>query len=444
MRGAERSSRRHLDGTGSSVDGRIRNWLCSRPLLVSLALCAAIRVVAVVAWSLGSREFIIGDEATFWFLLRGSSTGDKSSWYPYLDTLNHDSRSYTYPATWLMKLFGASPEVPRLLSAAYACAFVGIVVVLVRRIAGRRAALACGVTLALWPSSVLWSSTILREGPSWTGWALVVLGLDTSRTAQRARGRLGSLGLIGAGVMLLDGVRGQSAAGACLVAALVILLVHAPKGLVDRAPEVFTLAVLLPVAIGSGPVAIGEFQRLSGLGEMRTIRAEFAASALVDRSTKTTSPPAATPSLDPHVPTTTPDALTTTPDASTAVRPTTQSNLRWLPKGLMAMFIRPLPWERTTSDDMRLAKFQTIVGDALLLLALVATWRNRQRWRALAPLVVGTGAIATMYALGEGNLGTAFRHRDEFMWMVVALASLLAERRPSSGVATTSAARTMD
>jgi hypothetical protein len=39
------------------------------------------------------------------------------------------------------------------------------------------------------------------------------------------------------------------------------------------------------------------------------------------------------------------------------------------------------------------------------------------------PVIVATG-IVIQYALSEGNVGTAYRHRGEFVWVVALLAAL--------------------
>jgi hypothetical protein len=75
-----------------------------------------------------------------------------------------------------------------------------------------------------------------------------------------------------------------------------------------------------------------------------------------------------------------------------------------------------------------MARLETIVWYPLLALALIGlstVWRNR---RVLAFPVVAGGAIMVMYALSEGNLGTAYRHRGEFVWVIALLAALGAER----------------
>ncbi len=62
---------------------------------------------------------------------------------------------------------------------------------------------------------------------------------------------------------------------------------------------------------------------------------------------------------------------------------------------------------------------------ALALVGLLGAWQHR---RALAFPVLAGGAILVMYGLTEGNLGTAYRHRGEFVWVVALLAAVGAER----------------
>ncbi|MDQ3677323.1 MAG: hypothetical protein M3401_11060, partial [Actinomycetota bacterium] len=52
----------------------------------------------------------------------------------------------------------------------------------------------------------------------------------------------------------------------------------------------------------------------------------------------------------------------------------------------------------------------------------------RRHRRTLAFPVLAGGAILMMYGLTEGNLGTAYRHRGEFVWVVALLAAIGAER----------------
>ena len=89
---------------------------------------------------------------------------------------------------------------------------------------------------------------------------------------------------------------------------------------------------------------------------------------------------------------------------------------------------------------MRLARIEALVWYPLVALALfglAGAWRMR---RALAFPVLCGGGVLAMYGLTEGNLGTAFRHRGELVWVTLLLATvgiarLAALRQPSARAA---------
>ncbi len=97
------------------------------------------------------------------------------------------------------------------------------------------------------------------------------------------------------------------------------------------------------------------------------------------------------------------------------------------------MLLRPYPWTGTDNARLQLARAETLLWYPMLALAVLGLVRLRDRARVLAfPLVVG-GGTAVMWALVEGNFGTAYRHRGEFVWAVAVLAAagltVLAARR---------------
>lgn len=88
------------------------------------------------------------------------------------------------------------------------------------------------------------------------------------------------------------------------------------------------------------------------------------------------------------------------------------------------MLLEPFPLPFTGSAPLRLARMESLLWYPLVLLAAVGLWIARRHLRVLLfPIVVG-GGILFMYALSEGNVGTAHRHRGEFVWVVVLLAAL--------------------
>jgi hypothetical protein len=108
-------------------------------------------------------------------------------------------------------------------------------------------------------------------------------------------------------------------------------------------------------------------------------------------------------------------------------------NLRHLPRGVVAMLVEPFPWQQPTSSAFRFAQLETLIWYPLLILAIVGLPGAFKELEVMAfPLLAG-GGVLLMYALAEGNLGTAYRHRGEFVWVVIVLAILgakgLAARR---------------
>ncbi len=103
--------------------------------------------------------------------------------------------------------------------------------------------------------------------------------------------------------------------------------------------------------------------------------------------------------------------------------------MRYLPTGVTVVGLRPWPWESSSASlGIRFARAEALVWYPLLLLALVGITAIRRHRRTLAFPVLAGGAILMMYGLTEGNLGTAYRHRGEFVWVVALLAAIGAER----------------
>jgi len=114
---------------------------------------------------------------------------------------------------------------------------------------------------------------------------------------------------------------------------------------------------------------------------------------------------------------------------------TLDPNIAHLPRGLAVMLFEPVPWGGGSSS-LRLARLEAIVWYPLLLLAAVGLWASRNHLRSMTfPLLAG-GGMLFVYALTEGNIGTAYRHRGEFVWVVVLLAVLgaktLVDRRKAA------------
>lgn len=97
------------------------------------------------------------------------------------------------------------------------------------------------------------------------------------------------------------------------------------------------------------------------------------------------------------------------PDSGRELR-ALQRILEGLPRGLLYTLLAPFPWRIETSLDV-LAAPQMLLWYGLLPAAAFAAWRERRRWREWL-LPAGYLACAVLiFAIGEGNVGTLFRHR---------------------------------
>lgn len=98
-------------------------------------------------------------------------------------------------------------------------------------------------------------------------------------------------------------------------------------------------------------------------------------------------------------------------------------NARQLPQGIAVMLLAPYPWENTGNSRVDAARVEMVVWYPLLALAALGSFALRRRLSVLLFPVLAGGATVLLYALTEGNFGTAFRHRGEFAWVVALLAA---------------------
>jgi len=105
-----------------------------------------------------------------------------------------------------------------------------------------------------------------------------------------------------------------------------------------------------------------------------------------------------------------------------------EAKIEHLPCGFPAVMLRPYPWESAGSTSVRLARFEAILWYPLLAAALYGVTRSWPQRRWLAFPAVNGAMIVVVYALTEGNLGTAFRHRAEAIWAVALFAAVALEK----------------
>jgi hypothetical protein len=368
-----------------------------RPVLAAFATALVARVVVAVVITIGWGGTLFVDDAAYSRLAAAAADGrlDQLGAYPQL--LYERTGTLTVPLTALYDVFGVFKLSGQLYVAVLGAATAALVARLALEVVDRRFALVAGLTVALLPSQILWSSLILKDAAVWaTVSGLAVVVAVAGRTTGR---RLVPLAAATAALLALLGfLRLHSLEVAC-VAVVLATLVGRPEQRLLRVSGAVALLVCVPLAFGMGAAGEPFVRGAPNLATQRARNAEHAQSAVVAA-----------------VPSSADDTGSSLVDVS------------YLPKGLTVIALRPWPWEPSGSLGVTLARLETVVWYPLLALAaigLTTAWRRR---RVLAFPLLYAGTMFVIYGLAEGNLGTAYRHRGEAVWAVALLAVLGVER----------------
>lgn len=408
------------------VPGRVVAFVNAHPVWTVFLLAFAIRAAASVVLAIVHPNNIAPDGIRYSWMAAEEANGHLIGWGLYEHLLYHQTAAFMVPLTGLYALFGAHEIIGQLyvslLGAATAVFALGIAI----EVLPRRWAIAVGLIVALLPSQVVWSALVLKDTAVW--FALAGLGL-TIAVAGRSRGlRLLALGVIAAAFLVMLGyLRYQTlvvAAWALMLAALLGPRLNWTR----RVGGAIAIGVLIPwLVFNLGPAGLTFAANSRAPSDIRAQNAVGAKSSIAPapaptntgpaRSTKGSGPNKSGTSATTPRPTASPPPLTVSQGGEVA------ADVRHLPSGLLAMLVEPYPWQSGGSVYLNLARIATVVWYPLLLLALVGLASLRPRHlRVMAfPLIAG-GAILILYALTEGNLGTAFRHRGEFEWVIALLA----------------------
>ena len=429
-----------------------------------VALGCRIVLVLLLHQLVGTEFFGIGDDATYSFLAEGMAEGRSPGWDPYARQLYNTTATFTVPLTLIHLAFGSVRIGGPLLAALAGALTAAFVTKVATGITSVRWAVLAGIGVALFPSQVLWSSFTLKDSTVWA--VLTALALVVALAARATGRRLLYLGLGASFLLLLVGhLRTHTFVVATWGLALASFF-SLRSSRVQRVAGSLLIAVALPWVLGLGPAAL-TFVLHQDVEYRRTANAFGAATAfvpdappedpvelqqrveelerqlaLVRAATRSASPEPSSPAPGGPSPTDSlaggeeieeltrqlkdaREQLQAAPPPSeedTVLSPT----LRHLPKGLSVMLFEPYPWQTIDNQRVRLAQLENVFWYPLLALAalgLVQVLRDTRTRTALAFPVFAGGGILLVYALTEGNFGTAYRHRGEFVWVVFLLAA---------------------
>jgi hypothetical protein len=170
------------------------------------------------------------------------------------------------------------------------------------------------------------------------------------------------------------------------------------------------LLVIVPTFSAAGPAGHVLWKvGTSGLANQRVAGADGARTAIVPETT--------TAAIVPE----------TTTGHKELDRPSLIDDLGYLPTGIRVMLLDPLPTHLGQGSRTTLAFAEHLIWYPTLLLAVWGLRGLRSRSPDLIYVFITSAGLVTMWALVEGNFGTAYRHRGEFVWAVVVFAAVGAE-----------------
>jgi hypothetical protein len=392
--------------TRAPITRRVAAFVDTHPVWVIFLFALAIRVIVSIGIATLHPNNIAPDGIQYSGLASAQATGHTAGWSAYDHWLYERVGSLVVPLTGLYELFGTHQLVGQLYVALFGAGVAAITTRLAMEVFATRWALVVGLIVALLPSQIVWSSLILKDATVWI--ALSGLAL-TVAVAGRSRGpRLLALGIVAAALLIFLGYLRLQTLEVAAWALMLAALVGPRRQRLPRIGGALALGILIPwLVFGMGPAGITFVRSSEAPSSIRAGNAVGAKSAIAPGPAPTTAP---------------------SPAASAAAGSTDESevsaDVNHLPRGLVAMIAEPFPWQAGGSVYVNLARVQDLVWYPLLLLALLGLLTLRPRHlRVMAfPLLAG-GAILILYALTEGNVGTAFRHRGEFEWVIAFLAA---------------------
>lgn len=399
-------------------------WMLAHPILTVALVALAVRCALIAGLNLTVGGTLFEDDSTYPILAAQRASGDVGTWGDYEHFLYSATSTFLVPLTALYRLFGPSVALGQLLAAAFATAAAAATARAALMVVRVPLAIGAGLVVALMPSQVLFSSLVFKDAAVWALLAGVALVLALSNRATSVATLVPLLAALAGLLWLLGHLRLHTLVAAATAATIAAWLSPGPIRLL-RSSGVLIVCVAVPFFLGIGPLGADLVRNSTGtLEERRQANAAGAETAFVEPSRPSTpEEPRGSDEVSRRPGASTAPIPTTIPPESPEGQASTARNLRALPRGLSVMLLEPLPHQVEDNPRLRLAFLENLVWWPLLALAAVGLATCRRRLAVLAFPILCGGAVLLLYALAEGNFGTAYRHRGELVWAVAILAA---------------------
>ncbi len=359
---------------------------------VLLRLAAAVLLHVLVA-----EELFAPDQTAYHYFsawLANYWSGETLVYPPRL--LQHAPTGYYYVVAALYSVFGAFALLPKLVNATLG----GLSVLVVHDVAGRisaspAVAMRSATYAAYFPSLILWSALNIRD--AWV--ILLILLICREALVLQERFSVRALVVLAAAVLAVTQFRDYiffAVAGPMVVSVLVRNRRHLGRNVV--------LGMLLATVVIYGDQVAGAGRRLRSLDleELQTVRHWNAVGARSGFEAADISTPG--------------------------------KALAFLPVGLAYFLLAPFPWTITGLRQALTLPEMLFFYSLLPAIVRGVRWLVRERLsQALMTLLI-TGGLTLGYALGEGNAGTAYRHRAQVIgfYLIFAAVGIEAKRRSTA------------
>jgi hypothetical protein len=367
-------------------------------------------LVRIPVWLIISAFFdghLFGDDQTYLKLIEAYGQNSGASWDNYQSVLWSKSLSFLLPAGTVTKIIGFHPFVILFISVLVGSALAALVTFISLKHVSRNIALVIGIAFALMPSQILWSSLILKDSYIALGTALLAVVLYRKRQVDFALYG-SSFFMIFLLLLFIQRIRVHTLMVVCIALVLTAIFSGGSHKILRTAFAVSMLA-LMPWLITGDVGGVTYLETLTGgMEDQRLAGAVGANTAVVDVAS--TLSPSSTDA---------PNA----PNAPNALNKLYEE-AKYLPSGLKVMLLDPTVPQLGNSRSLYLPFAEHLIWYPVLLLAIYGAFKTR-KWTddLLFAGLVFLGS-ATMWSLTEGNFGTAYRHRTEFVWIVFLFAGI--------------------
>jgi hypothetical protein len=366
-----------------------------RALLMLFLAAVAVRTVVAIfaAYAVGRGFFSVDDHR--YGLLGWELARHWAGEGPFPAEL-YGRRAYYAWNALIYTVVGHVPLAPALANAAFGGLTVVVVHAIARDLAGPRAGLLAALLAGFWPSLVLWSSLNLKDTAAVLAILVLLRGAQRLQTALTPAGLL----LLAGGLAVLASLRGYLALVALTAVGLAWLVSRLRALPVPLGAVLVVVLALGPVFLLPSVAPIEELADEASFESLDEVRRKLAFGGSAYRS----------------------DADLSTP----------RSALRFLPVGLAYFLLAPAPWQLWNARQL-LTLPEMLAWYALLPLVVRGiSHALRRRFVEVLPLAAFVALATLSYALVEGNLGTAYRHRAQVLVLYLLFAAVgIAARRPA-------------